>query len=356
MSDEESGAGSTCRDKCCGSWWRKLLSTLGILVVILALLLIILYTTMTGVSPIDEKHTLATQGTCANTTSDDSSIKVMSFNTFMIRCVGGKCQEADLREERARTIGEWFKDRDEDVVLMQELWSNHDVIRDEMAEAGFCHFVMTEKNFGSGMAIFSKHPIDEQHFEDFAGNGYTPSLSPENFIAAKGVLYAKVVKSGQPIHVFNMHMTSDTYGDLHSTRLKQYKVVKDLVDSKNITAEELVLLGGDMNEDKECREFNCEFPPVCENRAYYEAMLSTMSAGGMEIITEDAWTYNTVDNQLLRSLYDAECNYLLLLDHILYSEDHLQVSDSSTCEIIKPLDAEGMDISDHFPVTCDIEF
>ena len=51
---------------------------------------------------------------------------------------------------------------------------------------------------------------------------------------------------------------------------------------------------------------------------------------------------------------DPECNYLLLLDYILYSEDHLVVSNSTKCEIIKPLDAEGTELSDHFPVTCDV--
>jgi len=358
--------GSSMKQKCCGSPSRRICSTLAILVCIIAIVLIAVYASRTGVGAKDEAHTQGTQGTCSSGTADTSSIKVMTMNTFMIYCIPGvdkktfRCQEAGARTERAKSIGEWFKDRDEDVVLMQEIWSNHDVIRDGMTGVGFCHYVMTERTSGSCLAIFSKHPISEMFFKDWFAAGELDPLNPETYIADKGVLYARVMKDKQPINIFNMHTNSDSLGDSHDVRLTQFNIVKELVDSKTISTEELVLFGGDMNEDKDCRLMNCDRQAKCENRTYYSEMLMALSAEDLEISTEttDPWTYNTENNAFLKSLYEtSECDqYQYLLDYIFYSIDHLAAKSSSVCEVLNPLSEEGTDLSDHFPLTCVIDF
>lgn len=109
----------------------------------------------------DEVHAQATLGTCREGTADSTAIKVMTYNTFLIPCVGNayKCQEESGREARVKELTAWFGGRDEDVILMQELWSFHDQVRDGMAAAGYCNYVMTEHGGrGSGLGIFSKHP------------------------------------------------------------------------------------------------------------------------------------------------------------------------------------------------------
>ena len=218
-----------------------------------------------------------------------------------------------------------------------------------MTAAGFCHFVMTEETAGSGLAVFSKHPIMESSFEDWAGLGEMKPdpLNPETYLAVKGVLYTKVLKGDQPINVLNLRATSDSFGDNHHIRLKQFETVKEVIDSKNIDSEELVLIGGDMNEDKDCRMMTCK-DPRCENRTYYEEMLATFSSGAIEINTEnrDPWTYNTEDNAFLKSLYEgSECDYYqFLLDYIFYSEDHRVVNDTSLCEVIQLLTAVSRDV------------
>ena len=375
MADEETGtttsagAKRSMKQKCCGSPSRCLCSTLAILVCIVAIALIAFYGTRTGVVANDETHTQGTQGTCSASASGASSIKIMTFNTFQIYCIPGvdkklfKCQEPEARTARAKSIGEWFKNRDEDVVLMQEIWSNHDVIRDGMAAAGFCHYVMTEKKSGSGLAIFSKFPITENSFKDWFdvfGDVMPDPLDPESYVAAKGVLYVKVMKDNKPVNILNMHTNSDSIGDKHDVRMKQFNIVKEVIDSKNIPKEELVLLGGDMNEDKDCRLNNCDRVAKCENQTYYNEMLTALSADDLEISTEttNAWTYNTENNTLLKSLYEtSDCDiYQYLLDYIFVSSNHQAVQSSSVCEVLNPLSAEGKDLSDHFPMTCVIDY
>ena len=90
----------------------------------------------------------------------------MTFNTFLIPCIPtAKCQEDDAKEVRVAEIVAWFQDRDEDIILLQELWSFHDEIRDGLTSAGYCHYVMTDRINGSGLAIFSKHPIETSDCE-----------------------------------------------------------------------------------------------------------------------------------------------------------------------------------------------
>ena len=365
------GSRSSMKQKCCGSPSRIFCSTLLILIIIIAIVMIAVYGTRTGIpGGKDETHTSGTLGTCAEGFHNQDSVNILTLNTFMIYCVPGtdalKCQEAEARTERAKSIGKWFQDKDYDVILLQEIWSNHEVIRDGMAEAGFCHYVMTEKSAGSGLGVFSKYPILEHSFKDWfdgfaSGGSLTPDpMNPESWIADKGVLYAKVIKNNQPVHIFNLHANSDSVGDYHDVRVKQFEIVNKFIESKDIPTSELVLIGGDMNEDKDCRMFTCDRQANCEDQSYYNEMLTTLSAGEVEVETGDTnpWTYNTEENAFLKSLYEGEeCSqHQYLLDYIFYSNKHQKPGESSVCRVLNPLSEDGKDLSDHFPLDCVIDF
>ena len=317
----------------------------------------------------DEVHTSATLGTCANSTQDTSTIKVMTFNTFLITCLPKgldfveevRCQNEDEREIRVQEIVNWFATRDDDVILFQEVWSFHDELRDGMSEAGYCHYIMTEETIGSGLAIFSKHPIDQQQSnkdEQYVSwlNGIAADVESIES-AAKGVLYTNITKDGHNIHLFNMHTLSDSFGDNHDIRVEQFNIVKDFVDSKDIPSNELVLLGGDFNEEKDCSSNTCNGTEAyCTNQTYYNEMIEILSAD-TPTYKGDSFTYDTEENSLLKGLYSEEdCDYYrYTLDYIFYSMEHIvPSSDMSSCEVVYPLalDGIGIDLSDHLPVSC----
>lgn len=309
----------------------------------------------------DEAHTSATLNTCREGTSSASTLKIITYNLFLIYCIPtALCQETSAREARVKEIATWFQDSDWDVVLLQEIWSLHDLVRDGMTNAGYCHYVMTERKNGSGLAIFSKYPIVEHDFIDWydafgAGEGAAPNpFNLEAYVSDKGVMYAKVDKDGNNIHVFNMHTNSDTSGDNHDIRVMQYNKVRTFVDSKEIPSNELVLLGGDFNEDYNCRMEGCG-EPKCEDKAYYNEMIEIMAAGEVDLLSNQTFTYDTESNSLLKDLYvGADCEYYrYLLDYIFYSENHLTAVNTSYCEILKPVDFySGIELSDHYPVSC----
>ena len=143
---------------------KKLLGGFCCIAIVTILGLLIAYCARLGFG--DEIHTQATLGSCRESTTGAGAVKIMSFNTFLIPCIPtAKCQEDDAKEARVAEIGAWFKDREEDIILLQELWSFHDEIRDGMTSAGYCHYVITDRINGSGLAIFSKHPIETSDCE-----------------------------------------------------------------------------------------------------------------------------------------------------------------------------------------------
>jgi len=316
----------------------------------------------------DEVHASATLGICANSTQDTSTIKVLTFNTFLISCLPKgldfveevKCQDESEREVRVEEIVNWFATRDEDVILLQEVWSFHDELRNGMSDAGYCHYIMTTETIGSGLAIFSKHPIDQQSNnkdEQYVSwlNGIASDVESIES-AAKGVLHANITKDGHNIHFFNMHTLSDSFGDNHDIRVEQFNIVKDFVDSKDIPSNELVLLGGDFNEEKDCSSNTCNGTEAyCTNQTYYNEMIEILSAD-VPTYLGDGYTYDTEQNTLLKGLYSGEdCDYYqYTLDYIFYSkEEHMMPSEESTCEVVYPLDGDkGIDLSDHLPVSC----
>lgn len=330
----------------------------GCLLLLTIVALLIAYGVRLGTG--DEAHTVGTRGTCREGTTGDGALKLMTLNAFLINCSpGAKCQEEDAREARVGELTSWFNDREEDVVLVQEVWSFHDLLRDGMVQAGYCHYAMTEGSTGSGLALFSRYPITEMDFVDWfdafgIGGGMAPNpFNFEAYVADKGVLYGKIGKNGRPIHVFNLHTQSDSIGDNHDVRMKQFELARDFVVSKEIPQDEFVVLGGDFNEDKDCSVNSCG-GAKCEGQAYYNEMVEMLSVNAADTISNTTFTYNTEANDLLKSLYaKADCDYYeYTLDYIFYSENHLAALGSSYCETLDSLATDGIDLSDHLPVAC----
>lgn len=295
----------------------------------------------------------------SNLVPTSGQLKAMIFNMYLLPCAPGMgntdmmpCQEAPLRDARTDEIATWMKTRDEDVIMVQELFSYHDKIRDAMIEASYCHYVATTRSSatGSGLAIYSKYPIEEHIFEEWPN--WTTSF--ENALDSKGVLYAKIRKGEEYVHVFNLHTTSTTYETgSQSDREEQFWQTRRMIDYKNINMNELVLVGGDMNTNRYAYE-NGE-----EN---YQLMLQLLGASGFKTNGNYLYTYDTVVNPLTASKYEGE-THQELLDYMFYDTESVTPFDESSCEIIRPVgtvitdtnDPRSM-LSDHLPVTCNISY
>ena len=209
---------------------------------------------------------------------------------------------------------------------------------------------------------------------DGSSSSMTPEMTNlEAFVADKGVLYARIIVKEEnnvdniPIHVFNLHTNSDTNGDYHSVRMDQFQIVRNFIDNMQLPSSELVLIGGDFNEDRDCRVNRCEGEAKCQNQQYYKEMIEVLNVSPINVTSSNTYTYNTEDNQLLKGLYqDTDCDYYqYTLDYIFYSLGHWIPKEEkeemslSECRVLNPRveseDDVGVDLSDHLPVSCRLE-
>ena len=154
--------------------------------------------------------------------------------------------------ERASSFPQYISPY-QDAVIYQEMFLDH--IRLEnmtpiMEDLGFVYnstilndTALPEVNTlgNGGVIIYSKWPIEES-----ANHKFTTCV-PGSFdcIAAKGVKYARVNKLGKNYHLFGTHMQAGGGGTYE--KYKQYGESRDFIESIQISSNEPVIFGGDLN-------------------------------------------------------------------------------------------------------------
>jgi len=138
-------------------------------------------------------------------------------------------------------------------------------------------------------------------------------------------------------------------------RNRQFRQLRDFINEKQIEENELILIGGDMNQDK-FREGDGE--------EAYEKMLQFLGAASFNDATNGPqYTYDTNKNALVQHIHGQDSGYAELLDYIFYDAYGLKPNSESSCEILIPMSTVVNDtddyksmLSDHFPVTCTISY
>jgi endonuclease/exonuclease/phosphatase family metal-dependent hydrolase len=273
-----------------------------------------------------------TNGQCAASSSSSDEVKLMSYNIYMIILA------SDILsiDERIAEIVNWFENEggDLDIVVIQESWLYPDTLKNGMSAAGYCHYTYDDRGtFGSGLAIYSKFPIAKHDFRAFAHE-----CDDQDCVVDKGVIYAEIDKNGTPIHVFGTHTMSAVAN--HEIRLGQYDVMRSFINEKD-TSTGHVFMMGDFNEDK------------ITTPAFYSAMLTSLDAGEIQMVGSP-YSYDPVENSLLDPDSPGAGLEREALDFVFYDETNGRQYADSECEYWKPKNAAGEDISDHYPIVCQV--
>jgi len=260
------------------------------------------------------------------------TFKVMSYNIFLIKSApdfGFFGIFGSTMPQRINEIGSFFLTRGEDVVVLQEVWWHRNRVRELMLEAGFSHYAYDDRSQsrdGSGLALYSKLPIEKHDFLPFTNS--------------KGIIYAKVATTNKPIHIFATHMEGDDaeVGDKHDIRRQEYAIMRCFVEEKVESDDELVLMLGDFNEEKNLTPEN------------YATMLADLGTGEFTLNGADI-SWNDPESTFFREEWPP-----MTLDFVFYDRTSSAIpGEGSQCEYLKPLDEEGNFLSDHFPIACTIE-
>ena len=186
-----------------------------------------------------------------------------------------------------------------------------------------------------GVLVVSRWPIDKEQQTTFS------QCDAEDCLSAKGVIYAKINKNGNPYHIFGTHTQAWSQEKNQLTRAKQFEQMRGFIDNQYINGNEPVIIAGDLNVDK------INFPQE------YEQMLRTLIAE--EVPRSGGYPY-TFDGAVNAWSNDKAEN----LDYVLYSLSHLTpVNAFSQVVIPRSIHADVFtqyDLSDHFGIKGDLTF
>ena len=243
---------------------------------------------------------------------------------------------------------------------MSELYPYHTPIAGENCKdpiwgsvSGNCQMSKVKSN--SGVLIFSRWPIEEQHAYVYHSVRISKSF---DFMAQKGVVYARIrVGAEQPwqIHVFGTHLQA-TAKD-HDIRMLQIGEMRKFIDGFQIPANEPVILGGDFNVSS-IKQSRLDDLLTAAN---VKLALEVEGVGSISDATNGY--HQLISGSDLKSRSDKT------LDYLLYRTDHLNPVNQPKLHVINLKsrlpwkgtrlfnpDVELYDLSDHYPVAMEFVF
>ncbi|KAF9958592.1 hypothetical protein BGZ72_000171 [Mortierella alpina] len=283
-----------------------------------------------------------------------SSLSILSNNVFLLGAVPWE------QQTRARLIAKAEYIKNHDVVVLQECFRNKHCsdlkqgLRSEYPYAtpsvgdSKAGWLSTSGKFSrlspenGGVSILSKWPITKmRQFIYMSGCGWDK-------LSNKGVAYAELNIQGTKVHVFGTHMQSndklcagDQAAQIRAQALDDFYY---FVVAQRIPQDELVVMVGDFNIDRDTRE--------------YERLLKQLHVARPTYFKGAQWSYDTKQNGIARARDSTEPSQNL--DHILVSTQHKMPTSvvETTLLVHSTPYAHGSEIfndfSDHYPVQATI--
>ncbi|CAF0951817.1 unnamed protein product [Didymodactylos carnosus] len=277
-----------------------------------------------------------------------SGISILSYNLYL------RPFPPFFNGQRLRSHLIPYHTKDYDIVVFQEVFDKHSrsQLQLKLHEYGFLFMSQTVGYGGlfkvnGGIFIASKFPIEQQQYRAFRD-----ACSGFDCFADKSILYTKI-QFNQTffVHIFGTHLQAKLGRQKTRIRTRQIDIIKQFIDTLNISSNEPVIIAGDFNIDR--------FLQPDE----YLNMLSVLNIKIPPYIGEYSFTFDSRTNDLIgirHSDHKQEC-----IDYVFYSKMHLQPK-LSYQRILQPktfqawkefnFEQDYYDLSDHYPVLSYYEF
>lgn len=283
------------------------------------------------------------------------------------------------RSERVKVVLKKIEDDYQfvDVVILNEVIapSVQSTIHQDMHELGFVY--RTQKltdilSVSGGVLIYSKYEITQQETSTF-GNKCTGV----DCFAAKGVVYARILKNNRPYNIFGTHMQAWPHIKSQRVRDAQIDQTYKFIHSLNIAKNEPVLFCGDMNIDLYMNndhlkhllfQLKMDMPEIHPDSHPFTVDPKENKMVG----NDDPYEYKSEEwpQGCMEIYYDTlhcPCCPAEWIDYTFYSREHLLPIQSFMTSIKAKVPLFEMninvskkvfiqDVSDHFPVLGHFEF
>ncbi|WP_412850754.1 sphingomyelin phosphodiesterase [Chryseobacterium sp. PMSZPI] len=293
------------------------------------------------------------------------TIKVLTYNTFLLRDTSAAATTQWSQQARAEKLGDAPFLKNYDVLLLQECFDN-------TAAGKLRQKLLTTFPYQTPIVGQTKNGWDKTSgdWRDISSGGFEnggvmiaskyPIVRKEQYIfpagcdfeaySLKGFAYAEIVKDGKHIHFISVHTQStqpSCKGNEVQIREQQLGKMKSFIDSLNIPADEMVIYGGDFNIIKSSPEYPKMLQILNVNAPIYKGLPST---------------WDTKNNTMASYHYPYPANNQEYLDYILVSNNHLVpptwqnvAFDPVSSSLMTYTNLTGdkyywADYSDHYPV------
>lgn len=179
----------------------------------------------------------------ANT--DSVSVRVFSLNCWGIRYLSKHCPQ------RYAMIGDLLSKEEHDIVLLQEVWSEKDYVflKKKLAATHSHSHYFKSGVIGSGLALFSKHRIQDTFVYRYSLNGYPYMAHHGDWFGGKAVGMAVLNIGSLTANVYVTHLHAEYCRDKDcylAHRVVQAWELQQFIRHTSAGAD-LVILGGDLN-------------------------------------------------------------------------------------------------------------
>lgn len=277
---------------------------------------------------------------------DASFLRVLNLNTW-----GLNWPWARDRNARFRALKHEIMTGNYDIVLLQEVWFRKDfnVIRSALP---YVTYYSTANNncYGSflpigcsGLAILSRHPIQEMAMYPFQHRGTFWNFDGEIFVG-KGVVRAQIRWKGLTVDVFTTHMISYTNNPNRDNTLFRYLQAIDTVRHIRRSNADIKLFGGDINA-----------LPYMSAKQPYAILMSTLKDSLLDRYPRASFhpwfaTFGNERNTYTRSADPERIDYLLY-----YSAPWVKMTTyeySTPVILTRNVKGSHISLSDHEAISC----
>jgi endonuclease/exonuclease/phosphatase family metal-dependent hydrolase len=182
--------------------------------------------------------------------SVQSIFRIVIYNIFTPVSEPLRVYGTRERSERVKDIlSQIERDESVDVIVLNEVIPQFvdKTVTHDLTAMGFVHRTETLGNtlsLNGGVYIFSKYPILRQDHTVFGDH----CVGTDCF-AAKGCVYAEVVKGGYSYHVFGTHMQAWPQYKLQLIRERQLQHIRSFIQHQQLPTGDPWFLCGDLNID-----------------------------------------------------------------------------------------------------------
>ena len=269
-----------------------------------------------------------------NPTGDSTSLKILSWNIYMLPYVSLFNHNAD----RASVIADKLQHSDYQIIVFQEAFSNkcRNVLAKRLAKEypyqyGPANKCLLPFRTSSGLWVVSKIPLKQLDRIKFSiSRGF-------DMIARKGAVLFQGEFKGAPFQLLTTHLQAD---NSHLVREKQCREIREHLLNQYFNPNIPQLICGDFNIDM-------------DDHDNYQSMLHTLGSKNGEITGEIKVTYDEIDNNLARTIFGKK----RVIDYILVrNEQWIDRIERKVQTFYARIGHTSSNLSDHYAMEAIIHF